>query len=94
MKNPTLITATLIAAALFAGAASANSDKGYEDILHGSGELPSASAEGFVRIDSRQEGYDSYLLWNLHQIESVDSAPAFVRGDSDQDNRDDLRDSV
>ena len=93
MKKTTTITATLIAAALFAGTASAN-DQQSEDILHGGGQVASGKFEPYVQIEAGPQETGDYLLWNQHETEGVNRAESFVQGESNQDNRDDLRDRV
>ena len=91
MKKITTITTTLIAAALFAGSAAA-SNKQAEDILYGQGRVPTTAAEKYVQIEAAPKETGDYLLWNLHQSESLNRSDVYVQGVSNQDDRDNLRD--
>jgi hypothetical protein len=93
MKKTITLSATLIAAALFAGSAAA-SDKQSEDILHGQGKVPTTASAMFVQFEAAPKETGDYLIWNLHQTEAVNRSDAYVQGRSDQDNRDNLRDRV
>ena len=93
MKKLTTIT-TLIAAAMFAGSVSAAGDKQSEDIVYGNGAAPNSAAESYVQIEAKPQETGDFLLWNLHQTESINGSSSFVQGVNDQDNRDDLRDRV
>ena len=94
MKKTISITATVIAASLFAASASAAGDKQAEDIVHGHGKSPSSTAEMYVQFEAAPKEVGDFLLWNLSRSEGVTRSDVYVQGRSNQDNRDDLRDRV
>lgn len=94
MKKSTTLGAALFAAALFSGAASASTDQQSEDILYGSGEVNASQGAPYIRVDTGPKEINDYLLWNLHEIESVGNFEPYVQTEGDRDNRDDQIDSI
>jgi len=96
MKKTITITASLLAVSLFSAAASANSfGQDVEgDILHGKGAVAASPATPYVASAGIQNGIETDMLSNLHEIQPSSDFQQYELISGEQDNRDNLRDQV
>ena len=91
MKKTTYITA-ILAAALFSGAAFAETDN-VDDILTGNGKVSASPSTPYVFVNSGPQGIEDDILYGKEEIGTSEFSP-YERVSEDRDNSDNLLDKI